>query len=208
MGKEIIHNERDDKFTKLSLSKDKIEGRLIAINNNYLAMSWLYGDIDLVNSSKPCKIKNDEPHIKYKADKVNDIEFSPFNNKIIASAYNDSSVLWKIPDGEIKENITKELQIYNKHTKKVIYITFNPVVDNLLFSGNLGGEIHIWNLEKGDNYIEFKSDDSPTMISWNTNGDLVGVTTKNRFMNIFDPRNNKMVLKQLISEDYVSPKFG
>ena len=166
MGKEIMYNEMNDKFRELSLNEDKIDGRLIAINNNYLAISWKYGDIVLVNSSIPCKIKKDEPRIKYKNNKLNDIEFSPFNNKIIASAYDDdSSVLWKIPDGELKEDITKELQIYKKHTKKVTYITFNPIVDNLLCSAALGGEIHIWNPEKGDNYIEFKSDDSPTMIS-------------------------------------------
>ena len=46
------------------------------------------------------------------------------------------------------------------------------------------------------------------MISWNSNGDWVGVTTKNKLINIFDPRNNKMVLRQLISEDYAYPKFG
>ena len=208
MDKEMIYNEKDDKFRELTLNKDKIDGRLIAINSNYLAMSWKYGDIVLVNSSNPCKIKKDEPRIKYTNNKLNDIEFSPFNNKIIASAYDDSCVLWKIPDGELKENITKELQIYKKHTKKVNYITFNPIVDNLLCSGTIGGEIHIWNPEKIDNYIEFKSDDNPTMISWNSSGDLVGVTTKNKLINIFDPRNNKMILRQLISEDYVSPKFG
>ena len=207
--KYIVYKEKSDKFTELSLNNDKIDGRLIAINNNYLAMSWLKGEIVIANSSKPCKIIKDQPRIKYNYNKSCDIEFSPFNDKIIASAYeNNSVVLWKIPDGDIKENITKELQIYKKHTKKVAYVTFNPAVDNVLCSSALGGEIHIWNPEKGDNYIEFKSVDNPSMISWNPKGDLVGVSTKNKFMNIFDPRNNKIILRQNINDGVVSPKFG
>ena len=207
--KYIVYKENRDRFTDLSLNNNKIDGRLIAFNNNYLAMSWTNGDIVLLNSSKPCKITKDQPRMKYNYNKSNDIEFSPFNNKILASTYdNNYAVLWKIPDGDLKENITKELQIYTKHTKKTTYITFNPIVNNVLCSGSLGGEIHIWNPEKGDNYIEFKSDDSPSMISWNPNGNLVGVTTKNRYINIFDPRNNKIILRQNINDGVVSPKFG
>ena len=57
----------------------------------------------------------------------------PFNDNILASAYEDNSVfIWKIPEGDIKENITKEFQIYKKHTNKVNYIIFNPIVDILL----------------------------------------------------------------------------
>ena len=205
----LVYKEKEDKFTELSFSEYKKDGRFLAINNNYLAISWINGDIVLLNSSKPGKIKYDQPRIKYNYNKSYDIEFSPFNNKIIASTYDDKSVVfWIIPEEGIKENITKELQIYNKHTKLVTYVTFNPVVDNVLCSGTLGGEIHIWNPEKGDNYIKFKSEDSPTMISWNSNGNLVGVSTKNKYINIFDPRNNKMIFKQNINEDFAHPKFG
>jgi len=172
-------------------------------------MSWINGDIVIVNSSRPCKIKKYHPRIKYNFNKSCDFEFSPLNNKIIASAYDDNSVvLWKIPDEDIKENITKELQIYKNHAKKATYVTFNPVVDNLICSGGLDGEIHIWNPEKGDNYIKFKTTDNPSMISWNPKGDLVGVSTKNKFINIFELRNNKMIFKQNINEDFAPPKFG
>ena len=205
----VFYKEKEDKFTELSLNRDKKDGCLITINNNYLAISWINGDIVLLNSSKPGKIKYNQSRIKYNYNKSYDIEFSPVNNKIIASTYDDKSVvLWKIREEGIKENITKELQIYNKHTKLVTYVTFNPVVDNVLCSGTLGGEIHIWNPEKVDNYIKFKSEDSPTMISWNSNGNLVGVSTKNKYINIFDPRNNKMIFKQNINEDFAHPKFG
>ena len=46
------------------------------------------------------------------------------------------------------------------------------------------------------------------MISWNSNGNLVEVSTKNKFLNIFDPRKNKMIFKQIINDDFIHPKFG
>ena len=117
----------------------------------------------------------------------------------MASAYkNNSFFIWKISEGDIKENITKEFQIYKKHTNKVNYIIFNPIVDILLCSDSSYNEIHIWNIEKGDNYIKFKSYKNPSMISWNPNGDLLGMTTKKIIKYIFDPRNNKMIFEQKI----------
>jgi len=77
-----------------------------------------------------------------------------------------------------KEISTKETKIYKKHNEKVNYVTFNPVVDNVLCSDSFDNEIHVWNIDKGDNYIKFNIDENPSMISWNPNGDLIGVTSR------------------------------
>ena len=44
-------------------------------------------------------------------------------------------------------------------------------------------------------------------MDWNTVGSLVGVTTKKKMVNIFDPRANKSVLVSQINESPRSPKF-
>ena len=207
----IEFNEKKEKFTNLVINKSIIDGRLIAVNKKYLGVSYFTnGEIALIDSSKPHKIENSQHRIKINNSsyKIQDIEFSPFNDNILASAYENNSVLiWKIPEGDIKENITKEFQIYKKHTNKVNYVTFNPIVDNLLCSDS-SDEIHIWNIEKGDNYIKFKTYENSSMISWDPNGDLIGVTTKKQLLNIFDPRNNKMIFEQKINEGYMPPKFA
>ena len=183
----IEFNEKKEKFTNLVINKNITDGRLMAINKKYLGISYFTnGEIVLADSSKPCKIDNSQPRIKINNShyKIHDIEFSPFNDNILASAYENNSVfIWKIPEGDIKEKITKEFQIYKKHTNKVNYVTFSPVVDNLLCSASSDNEIHIWNIDKLDNCIKFKSD-NPSMISWNPNGDLIGVTTKKK-INIY-----------------------
>ena len=74
-----------------------------------------------------------------------------------------------------KEISTKETKIYKKHNEKVNYVTF---IDNVLCSDSFDNEIHVWNIDKGDNYIKFNIDENPSMISWNPNGDLIGVTSR------------------------------
>ena len=52
----IEFNERKDKFTNLVLNKNIYEGRLIAVNKKYLAMSCFFnGEINLADSSKHSK---------------------------------------------------------------------------------------------------------------------------------------------------------
>ena len=63
-------------------------------------------------------------------------------------------------------------------------------------------------MEKGKNYVKLKADDTPTLVSWNPNGSLIGVTTKKKTMNIFDPRTKKVTLKQKINESFINSKFA
>ena len=104
--------------------------------------------------------------------------------------------------------MTKEVHIYQKHTQKVPFVTFNPVAQDVVCSGAFTGEIHIWNIITGDTYCQLKANDTPTLIGWNPNGTLVGATTKNKFINIFDPRANKMILNQQINGGFQSAKFA
>ena len=47
------------------------------------------------------------------------------NESILYSAYeNNSAIIWRMPEGDIKNNLIKEFQIYKN---KVNYSTFNPI---------------------------------------------------------------------------------
>ena len=45
-------------------------------------------------------------------------------------------------------------------------------------------------------------------MSWQPNGVLIGATTKNKFMHVFVPRNNKVIMKHQINEGFPLAKFG
>ena len=208
--KNALGEDQKEVFTKCDVTTVSTEGRLLAVNGNFLAMAWNNrGEIVVVDSSKPFGIKPDQPRIKGHHSNVLDLEFSPFSSDLLATSFDDYAVLlYKIPEGGLKEHMKQEVQIYQKHTRKVPHVTFNPVASDVICSGAFQGEIHVWNVLKGETYVELKADDTPTMVQWNPNGTLVGATTKNKFMNVFDPRTNKMIFKHQINEKIQSAKFA
>ena len=200
---------KKEKFTSCSVTTVSTEGRIIAVNGNFLAMAWnIEGEIVVVDSLTPFNIKPDQPRLKGHRANVLDLEFSPFSSDLLACSYDDNAVLlWKIPEGGLKEHMTQEVQIYQKHTKKVPWVTFNPVASDVVASAAFNGELHVWNALKADTYVELKADDAPTCLNWNADGSLIGVTCKNKHINIFDPRANKMILNHQINEAFQSAKF-
>ena len=173
-------------FSSCFLSEEQTEGRLIAVNEKYLAMSWINnGQIVLFDISNSKNIIKNSFYFKLNNSNILDLEFSPFYNNILASGYSDNSVLlWNIQKDGLPQNI--KYSIYNKHKNKVNFLNFNPIASDVICSSTIDGDIHIWSVEKRDNFIEFKTD-SPTIVSWNQNGNLIGATTKNNHINIFDP---------------------
>ena len=117
-------------FTGCFLSENPTGGRLMAVNGQFLAMAWKdKGKIVIVNSLNPKYIQPDSPYFLRNNSNILDLEFSPFNNNILASGYSDKSVLlWKIPKEGLIRNIKYENTIYNKHNDKVNYINFNQVL--------------------------------------------------------------------------------
>ena len=208
--KNALGEEKKQKYLNCSVTNVSTEGRYIAVNGNFLAMSWSnQGEIVVVDSSEFCSIKPDQPRIKGHRANVLDLEFSPFSSDLLAAAFDDNTVLlYKIPEGGLTEHMTQEVQIYQKHMKKVPFVTFNPVASDVLCTGAFLGDIHIWNALKGESYVELKADDTPTCIQWNPNGILVGATTKKKTINILDPRANKMVMNHQINEQFQAAKFA
>ena len=202
--------EKKEYYTNCDLSKVSTEGRLIAVNKKYLAFSWKkIGEIKILNSSKPGYIKEIQPHIKGIKENIFDLEFSPFNNNILASSYaNNSVLLWDIPENNFKENLTKESLTYNKHAGRVNFINFNPIKEDLMVSADYSKEIHIWSISKGETCKILKTEDGPTLISWSPNGNLIGVTTKNQFMNIFESRSDEIVCNLKIADSTLNTKFA
>ena len=196
-------------FSGCFLSDEPTEGRLMAVNEEYLAMSWnKNGRIVVVDSSKPKYILADSPYLKGNDSTILDLEFSPFNNNILASGYSDNSILlWNIPKNGLSQIITNENTMYNKHKNKVNFINFNPTVSDVICSSSIDGDIHIWSIEKRDSFIEFKTGYQTTMVSWNHNGDLIGFSTKNNDIKIIDPRNRNILFKPKINESSLQTKF-
>ena len=208
--KNALGEVKKETYLKCLVTTVSTEGRYLAVNGNFLALSWSnQGEIVVVDSTTFCSIKPDQPRIKGHRANVLDLEFSPFSSDLLAAAFDDCSVLlYKIPEGGLTQHITQEAQVYQKHMKKVPFVTFNPVASDVLCTGAFLGDIHIWNALKGESYVELKADETPTCVQWSPNGTLVGATTKKKTINIFDPRANKMIMNHVINEQFQAAKFA
>ena len=208
--KNALGEIKKEHFTNSNATTVSTEGRYLAVNGNFLAMSWSnQGEIVVVDSSSFCSCKPDQPRIKGRRANVLDLEFSPHSSDLLAAAFDDCMVaLYKIPEGGLTQHLTQEVQIYQKHMKKVPFVTFNPVASNVLCTGAFLGDIHIWNALTGESYVELKADETPTCVQWNPNGTLIGATTKKKTINIFDPRSNKLIMSHVINEAFHASKFA
>ena len=198
-----------EKFTNCCLGNPNLSNRLIAVNKKYLAMIWDdYRKIIVIDSSsKSTKLDQQFPSL-YSQYNALDLEFSPFNDNLLASSTYSSVLLWRIPqNGLTNDLIIKEEGEYKNHVNKVFYINHNPVVSDLICSGSFAGEIHVWNQKTLQSYNEIQLKQNPTNVYWNPNGSLIGVSTKEKLMNIIDPRNKGICSQKQLTKNYNPPKF-
>ena len=97
---------------------------------------------------------------------------------------------------------------YNGHENKVNFVNFNPIASNIMVSGTSYGDIHIWESEEFKTYMQFRLPYNPSTILWSPNGDLIGITTKNKFLTIYDPRNRNAVFQDQITQNSLITKFA
>lgn len=128
---------------------------------------------------------------------VLDIAWNPFDDNMIASSSEDTTVkIWNIPDeGLAKEILTEpEVTLEGCHQRKVHQILWHPVAANILLSASFDPLIVIWNLETAEAVKEI--DCHPDLIfsvSWNTNGSLIATMCKDKKIRTIDVRKGEVV---------------
>jgi WD40 repeat protein len=142
---------------------------------------------------------------------VQDIAFSPFHSGLMATGSADCTVkIWDLDTHEQNcadnklsfSNTLGELQPLcnlTQHTNSLRTVNFHPTVPNLLvttsqdmtlrtFDVNGGNEVSCLNV-----YNSFSEQSQFVNISFNYNGTLIAVASKDRVVRIVDARSNKVV---------------
>jgi coronin-1B/1C/6 len=85
--------------------------------------------------------------IKGHAGPVTDIEFSPFNDFLLATASEDATIkMWIIPEEGIIKDVTECDAELRGHAKKVIFSKFHPSADTTLASAAADNTVRIWDV--------------------------------------------------------------
>jgi len=126
---------------------------------------------------------------------VLDVEFSPFNDNLIASCSEDCySKIWSIPDGGLKENMNTPVQNLSGHRKKVGTCNFHPLASNVMATTSADSTVKVWDIETG----QAKNDigGHPDIIqsaAWDHHGVLYATASKDKKVRLLDPRANAII---------------
>ena len=202
--KKIQGKELKNCFTNCKLSKTITDGRLMAINDQYLALAWdTPGLINMVDSGNPCNLNKYYNLFSIEDSYILDMEFSPFDSNILSFSNENKNIYVAKMTG----NNEIDSGCYKSHSSKVFFINFNPVASNVVCSSTLFGEIHIWDTVSFKRQLEYKFLYNINSILWNPNGSLLGISTSNKLLTIIDPRDNTMIFERQITETNLKTKF-
>ena len=204
LTKKIQGKEKRHCFSNCMTPFVSTEGRLMAINDKYLVLPWQKpGLINIVDPNNPTNLSINNNIFTIENSNILDMEFSPFNSNILALCNENNSVILSYIDKE-KDPFNDS---YKGHNNKVGFVNFNPIVSSLMCSSTLYGEIHIWDSYKMKLIYEFKTK-NPNSVWWCPNGSLIGISTKNKYLYIYDPRQKNFIFKKQISKTIDTSKFS
>lgn len=184
-------------YSRIQFKDLNTNGNLLAANNHFLAVSWntLNGGIAIFDSNHFSESSSKQKLILGHSGDIFDIKFSPFRSDLLASCSKDTTIkLWKIPEEGLKEDITKEVQVYTNHSIRPCFLEFHPLVEDVIASASLDTTLQIWNIIKSEPYVNFQIEKEPWSLDWNEGGSLIGVSTSDKKIRIFDPRASKEII--------------
>jgi len=201
--------EKNKHFSNCFVSSIQTDGRLMAINDKYLAFAFISkGNIKLLDSSQPINLANNYSTYQLEDSNILDMEFSPFDNDLLCFSNDNSHVFLSKINYKSQDNIKINLETYRGHEKKVNFINFNPIASNIMVSSTSYGDINVWESKEFKTYMKLKLAFIPSTILWSPNGDLIGTTQKNKMLTIYDPRNKNSIFEGQISQNSLITKFA
>ncbi|GCC29594.1 coronin-2B-like [Chiloscyllium punctatum] len=143
---------------------------------------------------------------------VLDIKWNPFDDYIIASSSEDSTVkIWEIPKCGVLKNITNPKLELQGHSRRVGLIEWHPTARDILFSAGYDYRVMIWNLNSGEQVIHNPvkifdcHKDVVLCMSFNTDGSRFVTSCKDKKIRIIDSHTGK-VLQESNSKSHKTNK--
>uniref|UniRef100_A0A8C3AT20 Coronin n=1 Tax=Cyclopterus lumpus TaxID=8103 RepID=A0A8C3AT20_CYCLU len=188
---------REHCFDGFPITKNVHDNHFCAVNSKFLAVvteSAGGGAFIVIPVSQSGRLDSHYPKVCGHQGNVLDIKWNPFFENIIASCSEDTSVIWEIPEGGLRRNMTEAvLELYG-HSRRVGVIEWHPTSSGILFSAGYDYKILIWNLEIGEpvKMIDCHTDVILSM-SFNTDGSLLATSCKDKKLRVIEPRSGAVL---------------
>jgi len=165
------------------------------------------GPVYVLRYDKPGRISASVPVLATHKGNVAVMEFSPFNDTLIATGgAKDCQVhvtdVSAFCEDDCKDNVTQASVTLKGHGKKMHLLRWHPTVNNILASSAWDKTVKLWDVTTAQEISSFENfADNTFSICWNQTGGLLAVTDKKKKLQIYDPRNIEEVVASWDCQD-------
>lgn len=195
-------------YTNLKVNLSGGGEDLFKANAKFFAVPWTTagGGVAVIGIANAGKAPDSQPLLSGHTDGITAIDFSPFDDHILATGSRDNTVkIWKVPPEGLTTHITTP-QSSLFFSKKVTTLQFHPTADNLLFTAAGDFSAKIWDVEKSADMISLAGHtDMVSSITWNvSNGAALAATAcKDKMLRIYDPRASPKAVQECAAHEGV-----
>lgn len=190
----------DYTYENIKVSGSAWDTNLVTVNPKYLSINLEAGgggSFAVIPIDVTGKLPDNLPCFNGHSGTVLDTDFNPFNDNIIASASEDSKVMiWKIPEGGLKDSINTPLISLNGHGRKVGHVQFHPTADNVLASASADLTVRLWDISNGEEKQQLGGHGELVQsINWSYNGNSLITSCRDKLLRVYDVRSGKIAME-------------
>ncbi|XP_028750702.1 coronin-7 isoform X1 [Peromyscus leucopus] len=146
------------------------------------------GVLGIISQESHGESKRHVAYLGCHSDLVTDLDFSPFDDFLLASGSADRMIkLWRLPGAGDPLPSVPGL-VLGPEELPVEVLQFHPTSDGVLVS-TAGGAVKVWDVAKQQSLTELEAHkDLVQSAVWSRDGALLGTACKDKQLRIFDPR--------------------
>lgn len=201
-GKE---HKKEDCYDDIKVTKTSWDSPFCAVNPKFLAIviESSGGAFIVIPLEKHGRVDAGYPRVGGHTESIMDIQWNPFNDNIIASASEDTTIkIWLIPDGGLASDLNNSIVDLCYHQKKVGLIRWHPAAENIIASAGHDHVVIVWNIETASpiTLIEGCHQDLVWSMQWNYIGDKIVTSCKDKKIRVLDARSGKVDVEKQCHE--------
>ncbi|XP_077106957.1 coronin-2A isoform X1 [Ranitomeya variabilis] len=194
---------KENCYDNVPITRSVHDNQFCAVNPSFIAVVTECaggGAFIVIPIQQSGKLDPHYPKVCGHRGNVLDIKWNPFDDYVIASCSEDTSVkIWDIPKPFVTKNIIDARKELVGHARRVGLIEWHPTASNIIFSTAYDYKVMIWNLDSKEpviyspvRTIECHKDVILSM-SFNLDGSLLATSCKDRKVRIIDPLKGSII---------------
>lgn len=189
--------KKENQYDGVKPSRSAWDSNKVSASGKFIGVIWdasgggAFAVLDVNNKGKLGTI----PLVAGHSAEVLDIEFSPFNDNIVASVSEDGyGKVWRIPDGGLTSTLTESVQSLSGHKRKVGTLNWHPVANNVLATTSADFTVKVWDVETGQAKADISGHaDIIQSSAWDYTGSTYATASKDKKVRLVDPRAGSIV---------------